>query len=401
MVIGKDKGYAPLVESAMPGSSGAQFLPPRPVASGKKEAQMASAEGGTSPLVLAISYAVLFSAIAALSTMGAITLLLNKNHSVPTLNVWSFRAQVGAIGLLPAAVYQLVHMPPEQKAAVFNAKTLVLWFFCAVAYTAWNGAFCVAILYTSLPHALLFIDAHCLILVAAKVVTCRQVFPLEIVGAVVGFSGGVLTLVGKALEKGWGDVLIGDGIAMGGSVMAAIYITYSKDFRKQIPLVVYLWPVIIMTIVVWTTAAALFDGGSLFGVDDKGGLGWLQLDILPYALFLGIVTLMYGLTSYTSVLKYLHAVVVSVAFLTNPIMGTLCGVALGVSDVPSPVDIVGGFIMLFGTFLVSFATRPSKIKALETERGDGDLHSPLLARGFSSTSTAHSINNAYSSLPEV
>lgn len=85
---------------------------------------------------------------------------------------------------------------------------------------------------------------------------------------------------------------------------------------------------------------------------------------------------MFGLTAYVLVLKYLNAVVVSVVFLLNPILGTLWGVLLKVNATPKPLEITGrrenellctaahletgGCIMLFGTLLVSYAMRPRK-----------------------------------------
>lgn len=318
--------------------------------------------------VVGCAYVTLMAAVLAMSTIGAITLLLNRDHHVPNIMVWSWRAQVGWLCMLPCAAYQLVHMRPDQWAVLREPSSWLLWLAVSLCYLLWNSLFCVSLGFTTLPHALLFIDAHCILIVAAKLVLRKHVFLLEGLGALIAVAGGALTLIGKSLTHNWHDIALGDGIALLGAGFAAIYITFSKNFRRRIPLFVYLVPTILITFTGYTTGAVLFYDGEYASRSDRGMLGWTQLSVLEYALWLGLVTMLFGLSALVAVIKYLPGVVVSMVFLLNPVAGSIVGVLLHVASVPTPLELVGAGIMLAGTFAASYATRPAAQAALAARR---------------------------------
>ena len=109
-------------------------------------------------------------------------------------------------------------------------------------------------------------------------------------------------------------------------------------------------------------------------------LGWIYPSVpsLYSQLYLTFVVDIGGTMGYIAAMKYFDPLVISVVMLAEPIAATAQGVAIGVSDIPDPLAIIGAFVVIFGAFLVvkSGSSHEDKV---ESALGDASIsESPAL-----------------------
>lgn len=156
---------------------------------------------------------------------------------------------------------------------------------------------------------------------------------------------GSLILIGGDLTLSR-ETLTGNLLALGGAVMAGIYILAGSRYRKVVSLpsyafIVYLW-------------AALFLLTAILV---------LRVDFLPsdpdeYVIFalLALGPMIAGHTIYNWALKFVSPTFVSVSLLGEPVGSTLLAVFL-LSEAPGPGALIGGPIVLAGIYIVARWTK--------------------------------------------
>lgn len=143
-----------------------------------------------------------------------------------------------------------------------------------------------------------------------------------------------------------GDARVGNALAVAGAVMAAVYFLAGRSIRQRVSLFPYVT-------VVYATCAA-----TLLGIVLAQGHPLLAYPAREWLLFLGLAVGP-GLLGHTVVnwaLEHVRSTVVSVSLLGEPVGSTLLALVL-LSEVPSPVTLVGGAVVLAGIYVTSTARR--------------------------------------------
>ena len=308
--------------------------------------------------------------------------------------------------LLATAVLQLPGFARDYHRA--SAETRLRWrgelplllsvgaFALAPHFALWSWS----IEHTSLTHSLLFVSATPLVLVvwyamrwaaarpsslciprqavgaitgtAATSVSTTALPPtfLELFGTAVGFAAAALL----AAEAGSGAPsdpgatpgyaepaasLVGDGAALLGAVVVAIYLVVGRRLRAWMPVFLYACPVTGAAGVAACAVSMAFEpGAQLEGLEAGSLFGWLgswhRFGItLGAALGPGIL----GHTLVNLTLIHINPLIVSVMMLLEPVSGSLIGYAVGVQGVPGTMTLLAGPVLLVGAALVTLGAR--------------------------------------------
>ncbi len=292
------------------------------------------------------------AAVIAVSSAGAVFQLIDD---VPPLLRASWRLQVTCLVLLPGFIYQFRRMNIEDKSSFERlGERQVVLSLIASGVCLWIhfGSWVWSLDHTSLTHSLLFVTAHPLVIVVGLIALGRPIGGKQTLGAIVGFVGAAITLLGFTNE---GDVtLIGDLAAFIGAVAIVGYLVVGRTLRSWVPLFVYAFPVTLVAALLLGMSSVVLEGASFTELPSKTSLlGWSDLVWLPAVAYLAIGPGLVGHTGINSVLKWLPPIVISVAVLFEPLIGSLLGWYLGTADVPGVYTWLGGPFLIAGVILVT------------------------------------------------
>ncbi len=295
------------------------------------------------------AWLLLGAAVLAVSSAGPVFQLIDEVQ--PLLRA-SWRLQLTALILAPLAVWQYRGMPQSDKircrsrqvSAIIVGSGLCLW----IHFGSWVWS----LDHTSLTHSLLFVTAHPLVFVVGLWLLKRPTNRQQTLGAVLGFLGAAVVLMGISSE---GDVtLIGDAAAFLGAVAIVGYLTAGRVLRKWMPLFVYAFPVTLIASVMLALSSVIMEGSSWSVTPDASAvLGWGALVWLPYIAYLALGPGLVGHTGINAVLRWLPPIVISVAVVMEPLIGSLIGWGMGTTSVPGMWTWLGGPLLIAGVLLVS------------------------------------------------
>jgi len=161
-----------------------------------------------------------------------------------------------------------------------------------------------------------------------------------VAGIAMAFLGSLLVVGGDLSVSG--NTLIGNLLALGGALMAGIYILAGSRFRKDLSLptyafLVYIWAALFLLV------AILIGGVELF-VEAPG----------EYALFLALALgpMLAGHTLYNWALRYVSPTLVSVSLLGEPVGSSILAWLI-LSEYPGAGAVLGGPIVLLGIYFVA------------------------------------------------
>jgi len=139
-----------------------------------------------------------------------------------------------------------------------------------------------------------------------------------------------------------GRAFLGNMLALAGALCAAAYLLVGRFLRPTMSLIVYIFTVYGMAALA-LAAMALISGNPLAGFSAPVYLCFLALAVGPQLL---------GHTSFNYSLRYLSAAYVSVALLGEPIGSTILALLI-LRETPTPLEVVGGVVILVGIYLAS------------------------------------------------
>ncbi|ETV93632.1 hypothetical protein H310_12413 [Aphanomyces invadans] len=184
--------------------------------------------------------------------------------------------------------------------------------------------------------------------------------PLEVLGAVVGFSGVVLLLATSSQQHNAHQVtLAGNAAAMLGALAILVYLEGGAGCRKWMPLFAYALPVTAIATVELAVASLVFEPTtSIVGVGSTALWGFLG-DTRRFGLAFGAAAVsgMLGHTCANLAVKYVSPLLISVAVLWEPLLGGFMGYLVGVQGPPDVSAIVAAPLLLGGAFLVTLGAR--------------------------------------------
>jgi drug/metabolite transporter (DMT)-like permease len=270
-------------------------------------------------------------AITAVST-AAILIKLSDSHPL-TIALW--RLLIAWVILFPFAMRD---MPGSVKN--LGKKKLValgiIGFFLAVHFGSWIWSF----QYTKVSSSVLLVTTHPIFVAVASYYIFKERLP------VLAILGIILSLVGSALIVGWDFsisrwALLGDSLALLGSLMAGLYILGGHRLRKDLSLPVY--------------AFFVYGFSMLFLLIPiiAARIEILPSDPVEYLIFIGLALgpMLAGHTIYNWALKYVSPTLVSVSLLGEPVGSTILAILI-LNDLPWPGFYLGAPLVMLGIYAV-------------------------------------------------
>ena len=204
---------------------------------------------------------------------------------------------------------------------------------------------------TSLTHSLLFVTIHPLIIVFGALLLRKYVPKQQVFGASIGFIGGGITLLGISAES---DVtLLGDIAAIIGAIAVVGYFLAGRKLRQWMPLFVYILPVTVIAAIFLAMMSMMLEG-TVFSMSDENisMFGWMSSSWIWYVMYLAVFPGIVGHAGISAVLRWFPPIIVSVAYLFEPLVGSFIGWILGTTGIPSLWTWVGATVLMIGTVLV-------------------------------------------------
>ena len=164
-----------------------------------------------------------------------------------------------------------------------------------------------------------------------------------VIGIAIAIVGAAAMSFGGAGEAPVSDAtMYGNALALLGAITVAGYVLAGRSIRQRVSLFPY--------VTVVYTACAL----TLFVLVGAQGHDYVAYPAREWLLFLGMAVGpgVFGHTVVNWVLEHLESVVVSVAWLGEPVGATLLALVL-LAEVPDAVTVVGGIVVLAGIYVTT------------------------------------------------
>ncbi|MCX7839233.1 MAG: DMT family transporter [Anaerolineae bacterium] len=278
------------------------------------------------------------------ASSSAILIMLARAEGVPAMTIAALRLTFASLALAPfvwtRARGEWARLAPRD----------VLFALASGVCLALHFAFWISSLdYTSVMSSVVFVSTNPIFVGLASVVLLReQLRRGTVIGIVTAIIGGTIIAL-TDLEQAGTESLQGNLLALAGAVTVSAYLLIGRRLRKQLSLLAYIG-LVYTTAAIVLLAMAFAMGANLLGYTPQGYLLVVLLAAGPQLI---------GHTSYNWALKYVSATFVTVTLLAEPIGATLLAIPI-LAQVPTPVKIVGGALILLGIY---FAARE------ETEDG--------------------------------
>ncbi|HEY7293668.1 MAG TPA: DMT family transporter [Dehalococcoidia bacterium] len=166
----------------------------------------------------------------------------------------------------------------------------------------------------------------------------EQVSGGTLLAMLVCLAGGLI--IGAADVGGGGRALVGDLLALAGAAFAGAYFALGRRLRSITSVTTYVGTVYPIAAVV-LTVMALVGRQRLSGFDGETWLMFALMALVPQVI---------GHSSLNWALGYLSAPFVSIAVLGEPVIATILA-AIFLGELPGPLRIVGGVVVLAGVYL--------------------------------------------------
>lgn len=305
--------------------------------------------------------------IGILAVSSASILIRFAQREAPSLVIAAYRLTLAALILLPITLWRsraaLRQLTGRQIGWLVGAGL-----FLAIHFAAWITS----LEMTTVVSSVVLVATTPLWVALASPFVLKEKIPaaiwwgvgLSLAGSLAVAASGICTIGGAGLNctltpQSWtGESLTGNLLALVGAWCAAGYMIIGRRVRPSLPLPVY-------TLGVYGSAAlallamAAATGANFIGSRVTGefqpfsALTWICIA----GLALGPQLL--GHTSYNWALGYLPAASVSVALLGEPVGTTILALLL-LKEIPSPIELVGGFLILAGIYITSRASTATK-----------------------------------------
>ena len=288
--------------------------------------------------------------IVSISSAGAVFQLMDD---VPPLLRASWRFQLTAMLMAPMFFLQYRDMRQDsgsmEKLRLPETRYILLG--SGISLGLHMGAWVWSLDNTSLTHSLLFVTIHPLIIVFGALLLRKYVPKQQVFGASIGFIGGGITLLGVSAES---DVtLLGDLAAIIGAIAVVGYFLAGRKLRQWMPLFVYILPVTVIAAIFLAIMSMMLEG-TVFSLSDENisMFGWISSSWIWYVVYLAVFPGIVGHAGISAVLRWFPPIIVSVAYLFEPLVGSFIGWIFGTTGIPSLWTWVGATVLMIGTVLV-------------------------------------------------
>ncbi|MFT4890835.1 MAG: drug/metabolite transporter (DMT)-like permease [Halobacteriales archaeon] len=231
--------------------------------------------------------------------------------------------------------------------ARIDRRDLVVAGLAGVALAAHFASWFASLDYTSVAASVTLVQSQPLfVAVGAYLLLGERVTRLTVVGIAIAVVGAAVMSFGQptGTEQASLNPPLGNALALFGAVMAAAYVLSGRSLRQRIALFPYVTVVYAACSVV-LLGIVLVQGWALFAYPPREWILFLGMAIGP-----GIV----GHTVVNWALEHLESSLVSVSLLGEPVGSTVLAFFL-LSEVPDPITLVGGAVVLAGIYATARA----------------------------------------------
>ena len=145
------------------------------------------------------AWLILGTALLAVSSAGAVFEMMDGPG--PLLKA-GWRLQATALVLLPGFMIQWKSADEEMKKQYKSSKVMWILFGSGICLTIHFGSWVWSLDETTLTHSLLFVTAHPLVIIVGLWILGRSASRNEAIGAIVGFTGAAIAIMGAGSEAG-------------------------------------------------------------------------------------------------------------------------------------------------------------------------------------------------------
>ncbi len=295
-----------------------------------------------------LPFAALVIGLFAVST-AAIFIRLAQADDAPSLVLSAARLCVAALVLTPLVLRR--HRDELRAVSLSDLKwALVSGVVLGLHFASWITS----LEYTAVVNSVTLVTTNPLwVALLAPIVLGEKLDRAVLLGLALAMSGGIL--VGLSGEAGnpptRHDPWLGNGLALVGAWMAAIYFIIGRRLRARLSLVVYIWLVYSAAAVV-LVVAVLLAGQPVAGFQAQTYL-WMVL--------MGLVPQLIGHSSFNYALGFLPAAYVSLIVLGEPVGSGLLAIIL-LDEWPVALQLVGAAFILVGIAVASREDRLARAR---------------------------------------
>ena len=222
-------------------------------------------------------------------------------------------------------------------------------FFLAMHFATWISS----LDYTSVANSVVLVNTNPLwVGLLTPLIARERVGRRTIVGILMSVAGGVI--IGFGDFAGGARALLGDALALAGSICAAVYLLLGRNLRRKLSLLSYVF-------VCYGSAAVLLWLAVLVM-----GLPVIGYSTGTFAAFgaMALISQVIGHSSYNWGLKWFSASLIAVTLLGEPIISTILAYLL-FDEGLTWLKIVGGICILSAIYLVAAGEEPADSKSID------------------------------------
>lgn len=302
-------------------------------------------------------------AIAVLSVSTASIFIRYAQEDAPSLVIAAFRLTLAVILLAPVA---LAGYGAELRSLSRGRLGLALLsgLFLALHFASWISS----LEYTTVASSVVLVSTTPLWVALIAPFAIKEPVTRQIVaGLGLALTGGLIVGLNDACtwqaglvcpslaEMVRGQAFFGDLLALGGAVMAALYLIIGRRLRERLSLVSYIF-------VVYGMAAIALLGMTVLARQPLAGYRPIAY---VWMLLLALIPQLFGHSTYNWALRYVSAATVSIALLGEPIGSTILAMIL-LHEAPTTLKIFGAILILAGIYIATAGeARRGRVESLE------------------------------------
>lgn len=248
-----------------------------------------------------------FALVAGVLAVSTGAIFVRLAAGAPALVIAAYR-----VGLASAVIVPLAWFKARGELLALSRRDLVLaglsGFFLALHFATWISS----LSFTSVANSVVLVNTNPLwVGLFTPLVTGERIRPAVAGGILLSVAGGVIIGFGDFATGG--NALLGDLLALGGSVCAAVYLLLGRNLRRRLSLLAYIC-------VCYTSAAAILWllvlalGLPVTGFPDSTYLSLWAMALIPQLI---------GHSSYNWALKWFSTSFIAVSLLGEPVGSTL------------------------------------------------------------------------------
>ena len=230
---------------------------------------------------------------------------------------------------------------------------VLIGFILAVHFTLWITS----LKLTSVASSVILVTAHPIFVAPLSYFLFKErISKTNISGILISFVGVIVLVIGDyGFSQLYLNSLEGNILAFLGGIAAGLYILGGRYFRKQLSVISYAF-VVYSVSTIFLFIFCLIRAVSIIQISSHD---------LTLIFIMAIISGMLGHTVYNWSLAHVKASLASVALLGEPIGSTVLAFLLPwIHQIPSPVTLVGGSIILTGIYLTARQSETETILTL-------------------------------------